>query len=115
MEKRYELQAILEQIMLSLHPTKLPDSKSANAYHVYFQPDDNVGMIYPAIRYERDSVDARHANNQLYSRRKTYQVIIIDRNPDSRIPDAVARLPYTRFVSHYKQDGLNHDVYQISY
>lgn len=111
MDRRLELQDILESLMAALHPGTLPDSGSANQYHVYFQPDQNVRLTYPAIVYQRDKVHNQLANNRSYFRAKGYQITIIDRNPDSKIPDAVAMLPYTRFVSHNKADGLNHDVY----
>lgn len=101
--------------MLKALPGTLPDVSSANKYHVYFQADQNTNMIYPAIVYERVGVDALHANDGLYKRDKQYQVTIIDRNPDSPIPDAVAYLRHARFVDHFKRDGLNHDIYTISF
>lgn len=111
MDQRLKLQKILEDLMLRLHPASLPDSKSANKFHVYFQPDQNVRLSYPAIIYQRDRVSHRLANNESYFRRKGYQITIIDRNPDSKIPDEIARLPYTSFAAHNVADGLNHDVY----
>jgi len=40
-------------------------------------------------------------------------VTVIDRNPDSDIPDRVGDLPLTRRSSHFVADGLHHDVFTI--
>ena len=81
--------------------------------HVYFQPPSNVQMVYPAIIYERDADKTEHANDVLYSRIKRYNVLVIDKDPDSPIPDKVAQLPYVSFARHYKSANLNHDAFTI--
>lgn len=70
-------------------------------------------MVYPAIVYERDFLDTQHADNAPYRQKKRYQVTIIDRDPDSPYPDAVAKLPLCTFVRHFKADNLNHDIYSL--
>jgi hypothetical protein len=80
---------------------------------VYFQPPENVTMSYPAIVYNRDFQYAAYADNALYSRKTRYQVTVIDRDPDSPIPDLVAHLPLTRMVRHYTTANLNHDIYDV--
>lgn len=96
---RLELQARLEQITPK----------------VYFQPPTNVQLVYPCIIYSRDAIDTRFADNLPYRRKKRYQVTIIDRNPDSLIPDIVAQMPGTSFDRFYTADNLNHDVYNLYY
>lgn len=81
--------------------------------NVYFQPPESVKMSYPAIVYSRDFEDRKFAGNKLYSRHKRYQVTVIDRDPDSTIPDAVGELPMCSFVRHFTADNLNHDVYEL--
>jgi hypothetical protein len=44
---------------------------------------------------------------------KRYQVTIIDRDPDSGIPEVVAGLPTSTFSRHFTVDNLNHDVYTL--
>lgn len=80
---------------------------------VYFQPPPSVTMEYPCIVYERDSARAMHADNKPHAIFKRYQVTIIDRNPDSAIPDQVAKLPTANHVQWFAADGLNHDVYTL--
>lgn len=81
--------------------------------HVYFQPPATVEMVYPCIVYSRDAADTKFADNAPYSYKKRYQVTVIDRNPDSDIPDKIARLPLSTFATHFAADNLNHDVFSL--
>lgn len=79
--------------------------------HVYFDPPENLKMVYPAIVYNRDFQNARFGDNIPYSRRRRYQITIIDPNADSVYPEMVAEMPLTTFVRHFTTEGLHHDVY----
>lgn len=81
--------------------------------HVYFQPPESVKMQYPAIVYSRDDIENEHANNGVYIQSTAYQVIVIDRDPDSDIVKKVSMLPKCSFDRHYNSDNLNHDVFTI--
>lgn len=81
--------------------------------NVYFQPPENVKISYPAIIYQRNWQATEYANNNPYTHRKRYQVTVIDRNPDSTIPEKVADLPECKFATHFAKDGLNHDIYNL--
>lgn len=81
--------------------------------NVYFQPTENTKMQYPCIIYSRDLVDTKFADNEPFGHTKRYMVTVIDRDPDSEIPDKVAELPMSTFNRFYAADGLNHDVYQV--
>lgn len=85
----------------------------AGSASVYFQPPADVQMSYPCIVYQRDSSETEFADNQPYSINKRYQVTVIDRNPDSEIPDKVARLPRCTHNRFFVVDNLNHDVFTI--
>ena len=80
---------------------------------VYFQPPANVQMEYPCIVYQRDYADTKFAGNSPYHNTKRYQVTVIDRDPDSDIPDKVAALPMCRFDRAFVADNLNHDVFRL--
>lgn len=80
---------------------------------VYFQPPANVQMKYPCIVYQRDFADTKFADNKPYSRKKRYQVTVIDSNPTSEIPDKVAALPMSAFDRFFAVDNLNHDIYNV--
>lgn len=81
--------------------------------HVYFQPPASVKMQYPCIIYSLDSARLEHADNRLYRYTKRYQVTVIDRNPDSDLPDAVIELPLCEFDRSFAADNLNHYVFNL--
>lgn len=83
--------------------------------NVYFQPPPNVEMRYPCIVYNRSDIRTDFGNNLPYNLVKEYTLTLIDRNPDSQIPDQLAALPKCDFVRHYTTSGLNHDVFTIFY
>lgn len=99
MAPRLELQALLEEIL--------------GSDEVWFQPPSNVQMTYPAIVYKRLAVETYFADDIPFCRKKRYQVTIIDRDPDSEIPDKVAQLPTATFDRNFVADNLNHDVYNL--
>lgn len=78
---------------------------------VYFQAPTT--MDYPCIKYERAQSRSFHADNLLYLLYKRYTVTVIDRDPDSLIPDQVEALPHSRFDRFYVVDGLNHFVFDL--
>lgn len=83
------------------------------APNVYFQPPSNVIMKYPCIVYNRDDADIAYADNSPYRSYKRYQITVIDRSPDSLLPDKVGALPLTSFENFFVADDLNHDVYKL--
>jgi hypothetical protein len=93
---------------LQLH--QLLETFTAN---VYFQPPTNVQLTYPCIVYTRDFADTKFADGIPYDHTKRYMVTVIDRDPDSDIPDKVAAMPLTLFNRFYTVDNLNHDVYNV--
>lgn len=101
MGQRLELQALLEEIL------------GDGSGHVYFQPPSNMSMQFPCIVYQRDIADTKFAGNKPYSYRKRYTVTVIDRDPDSPIPDRVAALPMCTSSRFFTADGLNHDVFNL--
>lgn len=82
---------------------------------VYFQPPQDVQLMFPCIIYRRNTNDTRYASDKLYKTRKSYSVTVVDSDPDGLIPDKVALLPYSRFERHYTADNLNHDVFNVYY
>ncbi len=82
---------------------------------VYYQPPESVKMKYPAIVYSRNSIDNRFADNSVYGQSLSYQVTVIDENPDSEIVERVSKLPMCRFDRHFTSDNLNHDTFTIYY
>lgn len=82
---------------------------------VYFNPPESLKLVYPCIIYERYNGRAFYANDEKYIYRKNYSVTVIDRNPDSVIPDKLLKLPYCSFDRHFESDNLHHWVYTLYY
>ena len=83
--------------------------------NVYFQPPENVQLKFPAIVYNLSRLDTINADNQSYLRFTAYDVVVIDRAPDSSIADIISRLPMCRFNRSYKSKNLNHFSFTIYY
>ena len=83
--------------------------------NVYFQPPSSVRMQYPAIVYSRKDIEKRSANDGVYQKLPSYEVILIDKNPDSKFVDKILELPYCSFDRHYESDNLNHDAFTLYY
>ena len=99
-----------EQRRLELHELLAELLGSRN---VYYQPPESVRMNYPAIKYSRDDIQNTFANNNVYMQKYTYEITVIDEDPDSEIVDKISKLPTARFERHYTSDDLNHDIYKI--
>lgn len=97
--KRLELQTLLEGVL--------------GSRNVYFQPPSNVQMSYPCIVYALDNAKTDFADNSPYSRAKRYQVTVIDRNPDTLIPDDIAQLPLSNMNRIFTADNLHHYVFDL--
>ena len=83
--------------------------------HVYYQPPENIKMLYPCILYEKDRHDVRHADDNRYIDWPKYTATVIDRNPEGRIPDKLLTLQYCSFDRRFINDNLYHDVFTIYY
>lgn len=97
---------------LNLHELLVSLLDSRN---VYFQPPNTVKMKYPCIIYRRNAIDTTYAGNLPYTQIKSYQIVVVDKDPDSKIPDKIGKLPMCIFDRHYTADNLNHDIYNIFY
>lgn len=102
MASRIELQVKLESVL--------------GTRNVYFQPPESVKMNYPAIRYELSGEAAEYADDMVYHKKKRYMVTVIDRNPDTLIPDKLQEnFKYCSFDRPFKSDNLYHFVYALYY
>lgn len=81
--------------------------------NVYFQPDNNTQLLYPCVVYNRERADSKFADNATYRYTKRYQVTVIDQDPNSGVPDAIAVQPMTTHERWFAVDNLNHDVFTM--
>lgn len=101
MANRLDLQAELEELL--------------GSRNVYFQPPASVRINYPAIVYTRSDIDNTFADDSIYMQSHFYEVTVIDEDPDSKIVEAVSKLPTCRFSRHFTSENLNHDTFIIYY
>lgn len=98
-ERRLKLQKLLEETL---------DSRN-----VYFQPPETIKMKYPCIVYQLDNMDPLYADDLVYKLLKSYQITLIDPNPDSDLKMKVGSLPRSHFNRFYTSQNLNHYVFTM--
>lgn len=81
--------------------------------NVYFQPPESKKLTYPCIIYEMRSGETDYADDLPYRYTKSYTVTVIDKNPDTTIPDKVAMLPMCRMDRFFTSDNLNHYTFVL--
>jgi hypothetical protein len=99
MGTRTSLQSLLETLL--------------GSRNVYFQPPPTLEMGYPCIVYNLDNMDTKYADNYPYSIEKRYSLTVIDKDPDSPIPDKVATLQKCQFDRHFISENLNHNIFIV--
>lgn len=99
MGSRLKLQILLESL--------------PGVWNVYFKAPEATKMVYPCIVYQLSLIKTKFADNNPYFLKKRYQITVIDKDPDSSIPDLISQLPMSAFDRHFRTAGLNHFVYNI--
>lgn len=81
---------------------------------VYFQPPATIKMEYPCIVYERSGGKTTFSDDCPYNFRRRYTVTVIDPDPDSIIPDLIAK-EFKMCVADrtYSVDNLYHHVFTL--
>ena len=84
--------------------------------NVYFQTPESVKMNYDAIRYGLGGKDIKRANDDLYLMTNQYEGVVITRDPDTTIPDAILKhFKMCSFGRPYTADNLNHYPFTLYY
>lgn len=102
MASRLELQTKLEEFL--------------GSRNVYFQPPESVKLQYPCIIYALNRIETLGANDKVYLMHRSYSVTIIDKNPDSVLPERLLEtFECCSMDTHYKIDNLNHYIFTLFY
>lgn len=80
---------------------------------VYYNPPAGCRMLYPAIIYSLDSADTMFADNIPYRVERRYQVLVVTKDPDSKLVDKVLQLPTAVLQSTFVQDSLYHFSFRV--
>lgn len=81
--------------------------------NVYYRPPASVNMKYPAIKYDLKGYKKVYANAGAYRLIPSYEVTLIDHDPDSPCVEKILALPYCQFDRSYPADNLNHFVFTL--
>ena len=73
--------------------------------NVYFQPPSGTMLKYPCIVYKLQDITDRRADNLRYIEHRSYEVTVIDRDPNSELRERVLKL--IGGVSDIKWDEFN--------
>jgi hypothetical protein len=79
--------------------------------NVYYQPPSQ--LQYPCILYKRYEGDVIYADDNPYRLGMVYEIMYIDKNPDSPVLQELSKLSMCKHKNHYVVDNLNHDIYHI--
>ena len=77
--------------------------------HVYYDPPSTIAMKYPAIVYNKASIDARYADNIRYLNKVAYLVTLIRKDDDDDTLDRLLDLPLTSYGKPFTANNLHHD------
>ena len=105
-DRRSELDTVLRNIINITDPVD-------GDCHVYFQPPESRKMKYPAIRYSLTGYRKVYANNGTYRLIPSYEVILIDHDPDSMYAEQILQLSNSTFDRTYVANNLNHFVFTL--
>lgn len=99
----------LDEVLASILNLTEPDGDR----HTYFNPPPSVQMRYPAIKYSLKNINSDFANNGVYISTPSYEVTLIDENPDSEYANKILQIPYCAFDRFYTANNLNHWTFTI--
>lgn len=82
--------------------------------HLYFQPPEDVKLVYPCILYRLRTMTNDYADDRPYRNVIAYDITYITRSPVSKVPTELAKLPGFGFDRYYVSDNLHHYAYTAS-
>lgn len=109
LSRRLELDALLRSLLRECC------GQLEGKENCYFDPPENLKINYPCIIYERINSHKTFADNFTYSYMRRYSVTIIDRDPDSILPDRMELLRLCTHDRDFVTDNLHHYVFTIYY
>lgn len=84
--------------------------------NVYFQPPSTITMTYPCIVYNKTGKFKNDANDGIYLSIQEYQLMLIEKNPDSTVADDIEKyFKYCVIGQYYTVDNLYHTTLNLYY
>lgn len=81
--------------------------------NVYYQPPTT--MKYPCVKYERDKIENKYANNLVYNQNDRYSITYMSRTIDDKIIETLSKLPKCSYDRSFINDNIYHTVFNIYY
>lgn len=90
--------------------------KVLGSRNVYFSPPESIKLKFPCIVYHLSVGRSFNANNKPYMITDSYDVQVIDADPDSQIPDKLMNgFDMIRKDRVFTQDNLLHSSFVLYY
>ena len=83
--------------------------------NVYYQVPSDMGMKYPAVKYEKNKITNKYADDSVYYQKKSYSITVISKVVDDDIVEKISKLPQCSFDRQFIADNLYHDVFNMYY
>lgn len=80
---------------------------------VYFQPPENLKIVYPAVVFHLSKIEIDRASDVPYKGAKEYSVTLITKDPEPDVIDEILKIPYSSLDTTYITDGMNHFVFTV--
>lgn len=80
---------------------------------VYFQPPENLKIVYPAVVFHLSKIEIDHASDAPYKGAREYSVTLITKDPEPDVIDEILKIPYSSLDTTYISDGMNHFVFTV--
>lgn len=80
---------------------------------VYFQPPENLKIVYPAVVFHLSKIEIDRASDVSYKGAKEYSVTLITKDPEPDVIDEILKIPYSSLDTTYISDGMNHFVFTV--
>ena len=81
--------------------------------NVYYQPPASIRLSYPCVIYSLSKIQNTHADDSVYMQNNAYDILVIDKNPDSEIVKIISKFPRAKFDRTYISDNLYHTSFSI--
>lgn len=80
---------------------------------IYFQPPASIRLTYPCILYKLTEMPPAFANNFPYKIEHSYELTVIDTDPNSPLRERISKMQLCRLSRCYESDNLHHYVFHI--
>lgn len=82
--------------------------------HVYYQPPENVKLVYPCFVYSSDGITVIHSNGKPYLHYDEYVITYITKQASPLMVKSMINLPRISYDRHFTSENLHHYVFNTT-